>query len=132
MLQQGEGALQRSEKGHSPCPQAILCALCVQLFALCLLCVLCVSAVNQSNLLFMACGSQRSRRGLPIKYFADFLRDGFQVEGLLQVGDAAFEDAVAEDAVVGVAGDEKDFDVGPLRRDARGQLAAAEPWHDDV
>jgi len=36
--------------------------------------------------------------------FADFGCQGFQVEGFLQEVHAALQDAVAEDAVVGVAG----------------------------
>ncbi len=42
------------------------------------------------------------------------------------------EHAVAEDAVVGVAGDVQDFEVGTRGGEARGEFAAAQAGHDDV
>jgi hypothetical protein len=41
--------------------------------------------------------------------FADFGCQGFQVEGLLHEIHAALQDAVAEDAIVGVTGDIEDL-----------------------
>ena len=63
---------------------------------------------------------------------ADFLREVFQVKRLLQEGDAAFQDAVAEDAVVGIAGDIEDFYFGPRGGDSSGEFATAEPRHHHV
>src|SRR5271170_6538811 len=47
--------------------------------------------------------------GDALEDFTDFCAQGFQVEGLLQEGHAALEHAVAENAVVSVAGDVQDF-----------------------
>jgi hypothetical protein len=44
--------------------------------------------------------------------FADFGGQRFQVERLLQEGHAALQHAVTEDAVVGVAGDVQNFEIG--------------------
>jgi hypothetical protein len=47
-----------------------------------------------------------------IQNFADFGGQRFQVERLLQEGHAALQHAVTEDAVVGVAGDVQNFEIG--------------------
>src|ERR1700721_4587360 len=62
-----------------------------------------------------------------VEDLTDFLREVFQVERLLQEGDAAFQNAVAEDAVVGIAGDIENFDFGPRGGDWGGEFATAEP-----
>src|SRR3984957_11315202 len=64
-----------------------------------------------------------------VEDLADFLREGFQVERFLQESDAAFQNAVAEDAVVGIAGDIENFDFGPRGGDSSGEFATAEPRH---
>src|ERR1700757_1579613 len=70
--------------------------------------------------------------GFSVEDLADFLREVFQVERLLKEGDAAFQDAMAEDAVVGVAGDIKNFDFGPRSCDSSDEFATAEPWHHHI
>ena len=70
--------------------------------------------------------------GFSVEDLADFLSEVFQVERLLQEGDAAFQDAVAKDAVVGVAGDVENFDFGPRCCDSSDEFATAEPWHHHV
>ena len=64
-----------------------------------------------------------------IEDLSDFLREVFQVERLLKEGDASFQDAMAEDAIVGVARDIKNFDFGPCGGDSSDEFAPTEPRH---
>src|SRR6202041_545110 len=52
--------------------------------------------------------------------------------GFLQEGHAAFEHAVAEDAVVSVAGDVQHFEAGTGGGEARGEFTAAQARHHHV
>ena len=72
------------------------------------------------------------RGGLAFQDFADFVGEILQVEWLLEERDAAFQDAVAKNAVVGVAGNVENFQLRARDGKARDEFASAEARHDDV
>src|ERR1700732_2452420 len=69
---------------------------------------------------------------LTVENFTNLLCQRLQVEGLLQECHAALENAIAEDAVVGVTGDVEDLHVRLRRAETRCYFTAAEPRHDHV
>ena len=70
--------------------------------------------------------------GFVVEDFADLGGESFHGEGLLEEGDFTFDDAVAHDRIVGIAGDEENFDARETFFELDGEFAAAGLRHDDV
>src|ERR1700719_404841 len=70
--------------------------------------------------------------GFSVEDLADFLSEVFQVERLLQEGDATFQDPMAEDAIVGIPRNIEDLEFRPSGCDSGDEFAPAEPRHHHV
>lgn len=77
-------------------------------------------------------GCRAGGRSRAVEHLADFLREHFGRERLLQVLDLSSLHGIAQDFVVGVAGHEEHGQVREIPHDPRGQFAPAHFRHDEI
>ena len=77
-------------------------------------------------------GVKRGSMKLVIEEVADFASQNLVGEGFLQEGNLFAADALANEGVVGIAGDVEEFDLRPESQQSLNQLGAAHSGHDHV